>query len=447
MKRPATLILRTPLAVQVILLAAIYFAVAKTSLLLAIPPGYATAVWPPSGIALAALLILGNRVWPGVWLGAALVNFTINSSPLAALFIGSGNTLEALAGAALVQRFVGVPYDFKSGEDVVKFVALAALSSTIAATIAVSSLAMLGSVPWPGFLANWWTWWQGDATGIIIMTPLILSWATRRNIAWTKQKKLEGFYFGLLLLITTGLIFGPAAEHLAPFSLAFVTLPFIIWAAFRFSQREVTTAIAVVCAIAVCFTLRRRDLFGAAALNDLPLVLLAFVGTVVTTGLVLGAVLGERSRAVSELGKALQDLKEQAITDPLTGLYNLRYLREFLPREMIRVKRRDGSLAVIMIDIDHFKQINDNHGHDAGDYVLKQVSILLKRHVRGGDIVCRYGGEELVLVLADSTPEGALRRAGDIREAIQRAELVHRDRKSTRLNSSHIQKSRMPSSA
>ena len=86
------------------MLAALYFAAAKLSLMLAIPPGYATAVWPPSGLALAAILLAGNRVWPGIWLGAALANVTVQSSALAAVFIGSGNTLEAVVGAALRPR-------------------------------------------------------------------------------------------------------------------------------------------------------------------------------------------------------------------------------------------------------------------------------------------------------------------------------------------------------
>src|SRR4249919_3655064 len=98
---------RMPNYWQVGLLAVVYFVAAKLSLLLAIPPGYATAVWPPSGIALAAILLLGGRLWPGVWLGAALVNYTVNSSVILAVLMGSGNALEALAGATLIRRYVG----------------------------------------------------------------------------------------------------------------------------------------------------------------------------------------------------------------------------------------------------------------------------------------------------------------------------------------------------
>src|SRR5256886_2064920 len=146
---------RVPVWAQAGLLAAVYFAAAKLSLPLAIPPGYATAVWPPSGIALAATLALGNRVWPGVWIGAALVNLTVESSWLAAALIGTGNTLEALAGAVLVRRFVGAPYRLGCGEDVVKFIALSALSGTTAATVGVMPVVLGHTLSSHQVFSNW----------------------------------------------------------------------------------------------------------------------------------------------------------------------------------------------------------------------------------------------------------------------------------------------------
>ncbi len=168
-----------PYLASVALLAVAYFSAAKLALLVAIPPGYATAVWPPSGIALASVLLLGKRIWPGIWLGASLVNITVHSSFVAATLIGAGNTLEALAGAALVRAFVGSPGPFRHGEDVVKFVAIAAASATIAATVAAAPLAFVHSLRSPELLWNWWTWWQGDTVGVIVVAPLILAWSVR----------------------------------------------------------------------------------------------------------------------------------------------------------------------------------------------------------------------------------------------------------------------------
>jgi len=126
-----------------------------------------------------------------------------------------------------------------------------------------------------------------------------------------------------------------------------------------------------------------------------------------------------------ELKKAMQELQEQAITDPLTGLHNTRYLRELLPREMLRAKRKDNPLAAIMIDVDHFKRVNDSLGHEAGDEVLKELGALFKKSIRGSDIACRYGGEEFAIILADATSEGARRKAEDIRAAVKGLELHH----------------------
>jgi integral membrane sensor domain MASE1 len=366
------------------LLTVVYYVAARLSLLLAISPGYATAVWPPSGIALAAMLLLGYRLWPGVWLGAALANYTVSSSPTLAIAMGTGNALEALAGAALMRRYIGVPRRFERARHVIIFVGVAAASCTIAATIAVLSLTIMGIVSWPEFLSNWWTWWQGDLAGIIIVMPLVLSWRLRRAAPWSRRKKLEAVCFGLLLLLASLVVFSEATG-LQTFAL----LPFMIWAALRFSQRVVTTATAGVCAVAVYFTVQGVGPFALPSLNESLLVLLAFVSTIVVTTLVLSAVITDRRQTVLALEEALASLREQALTDPLTGLYNRRYLWEFLRREWVRAKRRGQPLSVIMLDLDHFKRINDTFGHRAGDYVLMAVAGLLRNQIRSSDIVCR----------------------------------------------------------
>ena len=411
---------------QVVLLAGVYFAAGKVSLLLAIPPGYASPVWPPSGIGLAALLIFGNRLWPGIWVGAAAVNYTVSESMIAALGIATGNTLEALAGATLIRRSIGVPHRFERGEDVVKFVAFCAISATIAPTIGLVPLSLANSLGLDALARNWLTWLQGDITGIVIVTPLLLTWCSRDALVWSARYAYEGIVFVLLLAIVAIGVFGYVAAPLAPFARAFVILPFIVWAAFRFSQREVTTVTAAVCTIAIGDTMTNLASATPETLNETLLLLLLFTSTLVTTGLVLSAVVSERSRTLKELRTALRNLHTQAVTDPLTHLLNRRYLSEFLPREVIRARRSGDSLAVLMIDLDHFKHFNDQFGHDAGDLVLKEAAQLLLAHIRGSDIACRYGGEEFVLVLPDTTFEGAKRRAEEIRAAIKALQLTLR---------------------
>ncbi len=298
-------------AAQMLLLAAVYFVAAKLSLVFAIPPGYATAVWPPSGIALAAMLLWGTRLWPGVWLCAALINFTIEGSPLLAVLIATGNTLEAVVGAALIRRYTGMRGYFDTGEAVIKFAGLAALSATIAAAIGVSSISLLKPLPWSEFVVNAWTWWQGDASGMIIVTPLIASWYAGAWRRWSLPKAIEAGALASALALTTFIIFGSAPGEVSSLPLAFITLPFIIWAAIRYRQREVTTLAAMVCAIAIWYTIQGRGPFGLGSSNAALLFLVAYTSTLVLTGLVLSAVIGERGRAIAELRKVNEQLAQR----------------------------------------------------------------------------------------------------------------------------------------
>lgn len=111
-------------------------------------------------------------------------------------------------------------------------------------------------------------------------------------------------------------------------------------------------------------------------------------------------------------------LEHQSIRDPLTGLFNRRYLEEYLSQEIARAQRQKHPIGVIMMDIDNFKHFNDTFGHDAGDYVLQKVGELLKQKVREYDVACRYGGEEMTLILPGSSLENTSMRAEQIREAI-----------------------------
>ena len=307
---------------QAALLAVTYFAAAKLSLMLAIPPGYATAVWPPSGIALAAVLMLGNRMWPGIWVGAALINFTINSSVFAAVIIASGNTLEALVGAALIREFIGVPYRFKRGEDVIIFIAAATFSALIAAGFGALPISLSTTFSWSELFTNGWTWWLGDAAGIIIFAPLILSWSHSDGIAWTRRKKIEAACLALLLLLAAYLAFSGSARYAPPIPRSYLMVPFVLWTAFRFGQRETTALIATVCAIALWYTLAGRGPFATGDFNTSLLLLLTYIIVLAAMGLVLCAVISERSNAMEQLREQHAQL-ERRVEQRTTELQRL----------------------------------------------------------------------------------------------------------------------------
>jgi len=136
------------------------------------------------------------------------------------------------------------------------------------------------------------------------------------------------------------------------------------------------------------------------------------------------AVAEQIALALSNL-KLRETLRQQSVRDPLTGLYNRRFLEETLDRELARLERKSLPLSLIMIDVDHFKSFNDTFGHEAGDAVLRDLGGILQRYVRGGDIACRYGGEEFTVILPEAAVEVGHQRAEMLREAMRELRLVH----------------------
>src|ERR1700716_1048763 len=152
---------------------AVYMIAGKIGLSLASVNASATAVWPPAGIALAAFLVLGYRVWPGILLGAFLVNLTTTGIVSSSIAIAVGNTLEGLLGAYLVTRFANGRHVFERPPDVFKFAALAAVTSpVVAASVGLTSLFLTGNAAWTALGSIWLTWWLGDAGGVLIVAPL-----------------------------------------------------------------------------------------------------------------------------------------------------------------------------------------------------------------------------------------------------------------------------------
>lgn len=139
----------------------------------------------------------------------------------------------------------------------------------------------------------------------------------------------------------------------------------------------------------------------------------------------LATTLGEQLALALSNVKLKEALKRQSIIDPLTGLFNRRYMDETLQRELSRAKRKDCALSIVMLDIDHFKSVNDRYGHEAGDSVLRAVADRLKKNVRESDLVCRYGGEEILILMPECAQSDACARAERLRDAIRATEFRH----------------------
>ena len=283
---------RTVLANAFVLVA--YFAAGKFGLSnFAVIHPSAAAVWLPTGIALAALLLGGLRLVPAVLLGAFFVTATTNGSAASAFGVALGNTLEAVLGALLVERFAGGRAAFTSAGRILKFTALAGLlSTTVSATVGVASLRLVGEVEEVDSRAIWFTWWLGDAAGAVLLTPLVVLWWMNRRVEWTPQQMAEA----LLLLMAIAIVGGMAFFHpsLARYPLAFLCLAPLVWAAVRFGPREIATAVAMLAVIATAATSTSRGPFAALTPNESLLVLQAFLILIAMTVLPMAALTAER---------------------------------------------------------------------------------------------------------------------------------------------------------
>jgi diguanylate cyclase (GGDEF)-like protein len=584
----------------------LYFVAGRFGLKLAFVNPTTTAVWPPTGIALAAFLVLGEYVTPGVLLGAFLVNYTISGSVLFSIAVAIGNTLEGLIGARLVNNFAHGAQAFNRAPDVFKFVFFASMLSTgISAFVGATSLIWSGLALPADYFNIWLTWWLGDAAGSLIVAPVLILWATEPRIRWNVNRTIEAlFLLATLLLVALAVFSNQSIFSVRNYPLEFLLVPVIIWAAYRFGQRETATVIVALSAIAITGTLQGLGPFVRAQPNESLLLLQSFMITVALTGLGLAALVSERREAetelktsnqqlelsrdeleennrrmflLNEMGALLQScatveeaytiigqlgkqllsedagalyiinnshnlvetsitwgplpvesdtftmddcwalrlgrthifnssenainllcphlgyrppafaicvpmtaqgetigilhirsdsgspahpgeaqlylseakrqlaiamadsvvlalanlklrisLRDQAIRDPLTGLFNRRYLEETLEREFNRALRMKRSVGVIMLDLDHFKHFNDAFGHEAGDILLRELGSFLKQHLRGGDIACRYGGEEFALILPEVSPGNLRRRAEQLREGIKHLTIPYR---------------------
>lgn len=276
----------------------VYFIAGKLGLQLAFLNASASAVWPPSGIALAALLVLGYRAWPAIFIGAFLVNLTTAGNVPTSLGIATGNTLEAVAGAWLVHRFAGGTEVFDRAQGVFTFALAVVVSTLISPTLGLTSLALAGFANWPDYGAVWLTWWLGDMTGDLIVAPLVILWSVAPTRRWDRAATVEVISLLLLLFVLGQMVFGgwlPISAKNYP--IALICGAIVIWTAFRFTQRETATGIFILAALAVWGTLRGYGPFVMETGNQSLLILQTSTAVLIVTAMALAAAMAERRRA------------------------------------------------------------------------------------------------------------------------------------------------------
>ncbi len=387
-------------------LAVIYFAAAKLGLQLAFVNPSTTAVWPPTGIALAALLILGARAWPAIFAGAFAANLTTAGSVATSLGIATGNTLEGLLGSYLVQRFAAGRQAFGRPRNAFRFAVLgAAVAPAVSATFGVTSLALGGLAAWADVPRIWLTWWLGDGAGALVVAPAVLLWTEHPRVRWPRRQMAEGATLLLGLVLVALLVFGGAfPAQTKNYPLEFLCIPLLLWVAFRFGARETATAILLLSVIAILGTLQGFGPFARPTRNESLLLLQAFIAVIAVTNLIVASTVAERRRMEGHL-------RDLAVRDSLTGLANYRQLMVTLEAEIRRSQRTQRGFAVLLLDVDGLKRINDRHGHLVGSRALCRLAEVLHVSCRAVDTAARYGGDEFALVLPE-TDETAARQVG-----------------------------------
>ena len=305
----------SPLRLSVMLcsLAAVYVIAGKFGLRLAVFHPSATPVWPPTGISLAAFLLLGYWVWPAIFLGAFAVNVTTAGSVATSLGIATGNTLEGLLGAFLVNQFANGRNVFAHQRDTFTFVLLAALlSTTVSATFGVTTLTLGGYADWERYSEIWITWWLGDAAGALIVTPPLVLWVSDHAINWSRSRWLEISVSISLLCLVTLVVFQSGQAMTGPnYPLGFLTLSILIWVAVRLGPRETATAVLLCVGIAIWGTLRGSGPFARSSANETLLLLQAFMAVIAVTALALAVGVSERRRAEQALDQLNQTLERR----------------------------------------------------------------------------------------------------------------------------------------
>jgi signal transduction histidine kinase/CheY-like chemotaxis protein len=288
-----------------LLLAAGYFLSGKAGLWFAQVNPSATAIWPNTGIAIAAFLLLGDACWPAILSGAFLVNLTTTGAIASSIGIAAGNALEGFVGAWLIQRFAGGASVFGRASDTFRFAGVSMVSTSISATCGVLSLVLSGLALWSQAGSIWLTWWLGDLAGALLFAPLIILWCVRPARTGGTYRWLEAAAVMATLVFAALFVFSPALTAVPHGSVWFLCLPPLVWIAFRFGPRETATGITALAGIATWGTLRGYGPFAVGSLYA-ELVLQGFMITIAATVMGMAALVADGKRNEAERLRLLE---------------------------------------------------------------------------------------------------------------------------------------------
>lgn len=300
---------------KIVLTFVLYYFTAKMGLNVEAVGGFATLIWPPTGISLAILLLNGLKLWPGIALGAFAVNLTAGAPLVSAVGVATGNTLEAVVAFYLLTRIADFHKSIDRVRDVLSLVVYGAgVSTLVSASIGVTSLWLGGAKSLQHVGLTWVTWWTGDALGAIVVAPLILLWCTDTfKDAFNFRRIPEALILAIAIGTTGVFIFGRLSR------MSFWVFPFVIWSALRFGQLGNVTAVFVISSMAIWGMKSNLGPFVRGSFHDNLFLLNSFIFIIATTGLTVAAALAERNQAIDNRDEFFS-IASHELKTPLTSL-------------------------------------------------------------------------------------------------------------------------------
>ena len=389
--------------------AAGYFALSRLGLAF-LSDGKVALLWPASGLALGVLVCVPRSAWPRYALAALLANLAAQAwargIDTPALALAVVNALEPLLAAWALQTAAGsrARPTFESTREVTGLIVAATLANAVTATLGAAIVASAFGTP---FGPAWQQWWLADGLGMLVVAPVAMALRWRRP-----QHANRGAvaFVSLAWLLAALICWQPLPDLPQLLHRSHVMLPLLLWVAVRYGPRSTALALAGVAAIASSATVAGHGPFavgvsGGAASTE---VLQGFLAVAIVSTLFVASVVAERQRVeeelraiVSERERFERELRHLADHDPLTGLLNRRRFELELDRQLAQARRYGRSGAVILLDVDRFKQINDTYGHSVGDRLIVSVADALRTRLRGSDAIARIGGDEFAVLLPE----------------------------------------------
>jgi diguanylate cyclase (GGDEF)-like protein len=395
---------------------AIWAICAWASIVLTEEPGRLATVWPANAVLLVALLARPTRSWPpfiaATWVAGIIVNLLVGSRGLPVPGLALINAGEAGFAALLIRKFIPRGPLFESTSGTIGFIIACLVAGGCAAT-ASGLLLLFDGRP---LLASWIGWFAADTLGLLIMTPLLMIGRDLlRDREWARRDWPQGATILGVVAAVACLVFGQTG-----LPLLFLLFPPLLFATYRLSGLGAAASTLIVALIGSYATLHGR---GPVALTNLVLedrilFFQAFLAVSFLTVLPAAALLAERdmlARAARASDERLREAAQAAAayasrlaaTDELTGLANRREFMRRLEEEYVRASGYGTPLALAIFDIDHFKHVNDRHGHGGGDAVLRAIAASAIGVVRAGDLVARLGGEEFAVLMPGAPADAA----------------------------------------